>query len=209
MKVTAKDLFNLIYSLENNVQDNLKWHYSYMNNKSVMEVTHFIQSLGFEVRYDVFKHEKASLRYELGPRHVIFVEGTVYEYTCHTQTASGIPHLSITEAFRNIASQTKKGDFVLDWNGDILNGMWHEEAIREGNVLIHIVNGRIKEISVNRGNIVTTDGVPLSGGSNAKRFSVSGYSPFPVQENYIIDYLKMLKCIDRLQLNKYLNTNII
>ena len=195
MKVTAKDLFNLIFSLDNNVQDNLKWHYSWENNKAVMQVTQFIPSLGFEVRYDVSKHEKASLRFELGPRHEIFV--------------GGMPHLSIIEAFRNIALVTKQGDFVLDWNGDILNGMWYDEATKEGNVLIHIVNGSIKELCVNRGNIITTEGIPLSGGSNAKKFSVSGYTPFPVQENYIIDYLKMLKCIDRLKISNYLITPIV
>lgn len=208
MQITAKELYELLFSLDinNYPQEGLNFHLKQDDYKSIIMVEHLIPSLGFKVRYEVSKETQAKRHYALANKQEVFIEGVVYEYE---EQSMSVKHLPVMEAYRNIVLATKRGDFVIDWDGKLLNGMWQDDCLKDGNVMIHIVNGSIKQLCDNRRHCKTTEGVYVSGAkSMAKTYSVGGYSPFAVYEDYIIDYLKLLNCIERLKINDYLNKHI-
>lgn len=198
-EVNAEDLYNLVLDSINYSERGLLDITVVKNEEgdSIL-VKQFIPKLHFECTYNIVRKNN-EISYQLRNRDTIFVKGIVYIFSCSSTTANGIPHLDVMEAFRNIAMFTKKGDFVINNNGGLLNGMWGaKEPYR---INIRIVDGSIKKLS-------RMNGEEFPAGSiytNLREYAVSGYTPVPIDEGEMRTRVISTGIVSRLNLNDYLS----
>jgi len=189
--ITAKDLFELIWSLDKNKFEGFDIHLTQVNGRDILVINQYIPKLDFQVRITLIKNTKATAAYTLSNKDIIYTEGTVYLFSCSTW-ASGVSHITIEDSFRQVSILAKKGDFVLNHHGSILSCMWEEDLKQPYSAHVRIVDGKVVDFGYR------TEGKLL-------RYKLSGYSVTPDSEGELRARLIASGYVGKLKLNEYLS----